>query len=60
MGAVLRRLWRAPSAPHSFRPLSAMTAHWINETLEDAVGRRGVAGPAGLLGSGSLTLTPAP
>ena len=25
---LLRRLWRAPSSPHPFRPLSVMTAHW--------------------------------
>ena len=29
---LLRRLWRAPSPPHPFRPLSAMTAHWSRET----------------------------
>ena len=32
---LLRRLWRAPSAPHPFRPLSAMTDCWTNETLAD-------------------------
>ena len=30
---LLRRLWRAPLAPHPFRPLSAMLAHWSEETL---------------------------
>jgi streptomycin 6-kinase len=29
---LLRRLWRSPSAPHSFRSLSQMTAHWSEET----------------------------
>ena len=29
---LLRRLWRRPAAPHPFRPLSAMTAHWADET----------------------------
>jgi streptomycin 6-kinase len=33
---LLRRLWRAPLAPHPFRPLSTMTAHWSAETLADA------------------------
>jgi streptomycin 6-kinase len=30
---LLRRLWRSPSAPHPFRPLSAMTEYWSDETL---------------------------
>jgi streptomycin 6-kinase len=30
---LLRRLWRMPPAPHAFRPLSAMTEHWSDETL---------------------------
>ena len=29
---LLRRLWRKPAAPHSFRPLATMTAHWAQET----------------------------
>jgi len=29
---LLRRLWRRPRAPHSFRPLAAMTAYWAEET----------------------------
>jgi streptomycin 6-kinase len=29
---LLRRLWRKPQAPHSFRPLATMTAHWARET----------------------------
>ena len=33
---LLRRLWRPPSAPHPFRPLSAMTARWSDETLAQA------------------------
>ena len=33
IAGLLRRLWRSPSAPHPFRPLSAMTDHWSNETL---------------------------
>jgi hypothetical protein len=35
IAGLLRRLWRSPSAPHSFRPLSAMTEFWSNETLAD-------------------------
>jgi streptomycin 6-kinase len=30
---LLRRLWRSPSTAHQFRPLSALTEHWSNETL---------------------------
>src|SRR5271165_2282135 len=30
---LLRRLWRLPCAPHSFRPLSTMTGYWTDETL---------------------------
>jgi streptomycin 6-kinase len=33
---LLRRVWRVPVAPHPFRPLSAMTAHWSDETLTQA------------------------
>lgn len=33
---LLRRLWRPPAAPHRFRPLSAMTAHWSAETVTQA------------------------
>jgi streptomycin 6-kinase len=28
----LNRLWRSPSPPHPFRPLSVMTAYWSKET----------------------------
>jgi streptomycin 6-kinase len=33
---LLRRLWRPPIAPHVFRPLSALTAQWSDETLSAA------------------------
>jgi streptomycin 6-kinase len=33
VAAMLRRLWRAPQSPHSFRPLSALTDYWSRETL---------------------------
>jgi streptomycin 6-kinase len=33
---LLNRLWRSPPSPHPFRPLSAMTAYWTNETLAQA------------------------
>jgi streptomycin 6-kinase len=36
IAGLLRRLWRVPTAPHPFRPLAAMTAHWANETIADA------------------------
>jgi streptomycin 6-kinase len=36
IAGLLRRLWRMPTAPHPFRPLAAMTAHWANETIADS------------------------
>jgi streptomycin 6-kinase len=36
IAGLLRRLWRSPSTPYRFRPLSAMTEYWSNETLADA------------------------
>lgn len=30
---MLRRLWRTPQSPHPFRPLSALTESWTQETL---------------------------
>jgi streptomycin 6-kinase len=36
ISSLLRRLWRLPSAPHPFRPLSALTEYWSNETLANA------------------------
>ena len=36
IAGLLRRLWRWPSAPLPFRPLSDMTDCWVNETLADA------------------------
>ena len=36
ISALLRRLWRLPSAPYPFRPLSVMTKHWSDRTLADA------------------------
>ena len=30
---LLSRLWRAPVAPHPFRPLSEMLAYWSEETM---------------------------
>jgi streptomycin 6-kinase len=35
VAGLLRRLWRAPTAPHPFRPLSVMTAYWIEEAMAD-------------------------
>jgi streptomycin 6-kinase len=35
IAGLLRRLWRSPLPSHAFRPLSAMTAYWSRETLED-------------------------
>ena len=36
ISSLLRRLWRLPSTPHPFRPLSALTEYWSNETLAHA------------------------
>ena len=36
VAGLLRRLWRRPAAPHPFRPLSVMTAHWADETMAAA------------------------
>ena len=33
ISGLLRRLWREPTEPHPFRPLSALTAQWSDETL---------------------------
>jgi streptomycin 6-kinase len=33
---LLHRFWRVPAAPHPFRPLAAMTAHWAKETLANS------------------------
>src|ERR671919_793790 len=33
VAGLLRRLWRRPAAPHPFRALSLMTAHWAGETM---------------------------
>jgi len=35
IAGLLRRLWRTPSAPHPFRPLSALMKYWSGETLRD-------------------------
>ncbi len=32
IAGLLRRLWSKPSAPHPFRPVSVMLAHWATET----------------------------
>lgn len=34
IAGLLRNLWRPPKTPHSFRPLSAMTKYWSDETCE--------------------------
>ena len=36
LAKLLRRLWRTPATPHPFRPLSAMAAHWVDETMAAA------------------------
>lgn len=35
IASLLRRLWRVPSAPHPFRPLSEMIGSWIAETMSN-------------------------
>ena len=36
IAGLLRRFWRRPASPHSFRPLSVMVAHWANEAMKAA------------------------
>jgi len=36
ISGLLRRLWRAPSEQHPFRPLSALTKYWSDQTLTDS------------------------
>ncbi len=36
IAGLLRRLWRRPSEPHPFRPLSDLMAHWSRETQANA------------------------
>lgn len=36
MASLLRRLWRIPSVPNNFRPLSLMVVRWCEETRADA------------------------
>jgi streptomycin 6-kinase len=31
IAGLLRRMWRAPTPPHPFRPLAEMTAYWADE-----------------------------
>jgi streptomycin 6-kinase len=33
IASLLRRVWRTPSAPHPFRPLSLLMKYWSEETL---------------------------
>jgi streptomycin 6-kinase len=33
IAGLLSRLWREPPQPHPFRPLSALTSYWTEETL---------------------------
>src|SRR6266567_1257934 len=35
ISGLLRRLWRAPSTPRPFRPLSMLMKYWSEETLAD-------------------------
>jgi streptomycin 6-kinase len=36
IAGLLRRLWRRPSAPNPFRPLSTMIEYWRHETIASA------------------------
>jgi len=38
LAGLLRRLWRAPTAPHPFRPLSSMIESWAAETVASCAG----------------------
>ena len=33
VAGLLRCIWSRPTPPHPFRPLSAMTSHWADETI---------------------------
>jgi len=33
IAGLLRRLWRSPRPPHAFRPLSALTKFWSDQTI---------------------------
>jgi streptomycin 6-kinase len=33
LSGLLRRLWRLPATPHSFRSLASLAQYWTNETL---------------------------
>jgi streptomycin 6-kinase len=35
IAGLLHRLWRSPSPPYRFRPLSDMTGYWSDQTLAD-------------------------
>jgi streptomycin 6-kinase len=35
IAGLLRRLWRAPSSPHPFRPLAMLMKYWRDATLAD-------------------------
>jgi len=48
IAGLLKRLWRAPAAPHPFRPLSAMISSWSAETRAQLH----CAPDAGLVGEG--------
>jgi len=36
VAGLLRSIWSRPAPPHAFRPLSAMTAYWADETIAAA------------------------
>jgi streptomycin 6-kinase len=36
IAGLLRRLWRTPTDPGAFRPLSVMVTHWRDETVADS------------------------
>ena len=36
IAGLLRRLWRTPATPYSFRPLSSMIAYWACETIAES------------------------
>jgi len=35
ISSLLRRLWRSPTAPHRFRPLSVLMDYWTDETRKN-------------------------
>jgi streptomycin 6-kinase len=58
IAGLLRRLWRQPLAPHPFRPLSALTRYWADETRSQIEQERNI--DIGLVSAGLRLLEELP